>query len=562
MSALLVLTGCQTAPQQAEDEGAAAPEEQQAEAYQLTVLHSSDGESSLLGDDETGSVAQFATVIDRLRSEAGAEQTLVVSSGDNYLAGLQYQASRGEYDARALNMMGYDFSAIGNHEFDFGPDGFARFVENAEFEFVSSNLDFSDEPALSEYQGEKIFETRVVERGGRQIGIVGGVYEDLATISSPGDNITIENVENELRKAVAELENQGVNIIISLTHLQSVEEEKQLAKWISGIDIYVAGGGDNLLGGPDDEYLMRENDEGEMVPDEPQGPYPHRVTTPNGNPALVVSTDGAYDYVGRLTVSFDSNGVISSVNEEKSGPVPVKPDLPADQEIQSEIVEPVEQEIASFEEQVVGRTETALDGTREKVRTQETTMGNAITDAYVAVAQERYDGDVDFAFTNGGGIRNSVVIQAGGEITLYDVTNILPFPNFLTVMEDFTAQELKQMFEHAVAALPEADGRYLQVSGIQVVYDSSAAAGNRVQEITVGNTTVVANGEVQTEETFNGVTNSFTAGGGDGFSTLANFGPDRTTNVGASYTEAFRVYIRNNSPLNVSIEGRLQDLAS
>src|SRR3546814_12503691 len=55
----------------------------------------------------------------------------MLSSGDNFLAGQSFAASQetGEYyDVRILERIGYDDIALGNHDFDFGPDVLAAFI--------------------------------------------------------------------------------------------------------------------------------------------------------------------------------------------------------------------------------------------------------------------------------------------------------------------------------------------------------------------------------------------------------------------------------------------------
>lgn len=73
-------------------------------------------------------------------------------SRDNFLAGPQFNASLEKglpfFDAFALDEAGYDALAIGNQEFDFGPDVLADFIESFETDpsFLSSNLVFTGEP--------------------------------------------------------------------------------------------------------------------------------------------------------------------------------------------------------------------------------------------------------------------------------------------------------------------------------------------------------------------------------------------------------------------------------
>ncbi len=540
--------------------------------FTLTLVHNSDGESAILANDYSGSVAQFAAVVQQIRDSAGADNTLVVSSGDNFLAGLEYAASQGEFDARALNLAGVEVSAIGNHEFDFGPQGLLRFVDAAEFALVSSNLDFSSEPELQSFfggrtdslekreAGKKIFSSVQVKKGGNIIGIVGGTTETIRVISSPGDTIILP-VQEALQSEVDFLTEQGVKVIIALTHLQNIEREKELAQLISGVDIFVAGGGDDLIGNDHNDYLVRENRDGDLVADTPISPYPFETVSASGEPVVVVSTDGSYNYVGKLALSFDREGLISEVLYQESGPVPVTLDADSDPTVEQEIVQPIAERLERFKEEVVGVSASGLDGTRELVRTQETSMGNAITDGYLYAAREIYGAPVDFAFTNGGGIRRSVVVPPGDNVTKFDILTALPFSNYLTIVKELTVAEIAEIFNHSVDELPEAGGHYLQVSGIEVDYNSRLAAGQRVRTISINGEIVYENGAALSDQTFSAVTNSFLADGGDDYGTLAAASRDRIENIGISYAEGLELYLTVNSPLQSDVEGRLRDSA-
>lgn len=43
-----------------------------------------------------------------------------------------------------MSEMGYDASTMGNHDFDGGMDGFLKALKNAEFDFITTNYDFSN----------------------------------------------------------------------------------------------------------------------------------------------------------------------------------------------------------------------------------------------------------------------------------------------------------------------------------------------------------------------------------------------------------------------------------
>ncbi|HSG17917.1 MAG TPA: bifunctional metallophosphatase/5'-nucleotidase, partial [Anaerolineae bacterium] len=138
--------------------------------FWLTILHNNDGESQVVdagGDlEDFGGAARFKTVVDNLRWEAtqgpwtqrGAKRgVLMVSSGDNFLAGPEFNAGLANgvpfYDTVAMDLIGYDAVALGNHDFDFGPDVLADFIDGYQNPppYVSANLDFTGELRLQAY---------------------------------------------------------------------------------------------------------------------------------------------------------------------------------------------------------------------------------------------------------------------------------------------------------------------------------------------------------------------------------------------------------------------------
>lgn len=134
--------------------------------FTLTLFHNNDGESQLInlgsGKEDFGGVARFKTLADQLRAEAESafSATLFLSSGDNFLAGPEFNAGLNRkatdssvpfYDAIAIQSIGYDALAMGNHDFDFGPDVYADFIDDIQspIPFLSANLDFSEHAPLN-----------------------------------------------------------------------------------------------------------------------------------------------------------------------------------------------------------------------------------------------------------------------------------------------------------------------------------------------------------------------------------------------------------------------------
>ncbi|MEM9742786.1 MAG: hypothetical protein AAF918_08890 [Pseudomonadota bacterium] len=169
----------------------------------LSLFHNNDGESKLLGSNGFGGLDSFLGELNVARDAAAlaGNDVLTVSSGDNFLAGLAFEASQQRVgsapagssgngqnydDALALAAVGYDAITIGNQEFDSGPDVLADFVtgyNNAggSAPFISANLDFSGEASQSALAaaGSITSSTIVTGASGQAYGIIGATTENL-----------------------------------------------------------------------------------------------------------------------------------------------------------------------------------------------------------------------------------------------------------------------------------------------------------------------------------------------------------------------------------------------
>lgn len=534
--------------------------------FWLTILHNNDGESQLIdagtGLGDFGGVARFATVVQNLRAAARtapAGGSLLISAGDNYLAGAEFNASLSNgvpfFDTLALELIGYDAAAIGNHEFDFGPDVLADFLSgfSAGPVFVSANLDFTNEPGVQALVNSgRVARSTVITVDGRQIGIVGATTPTLPFVSSPRNTI-INEVAVSVQAEIDLLTAQGVSIIILASHLQDVNEEIALATQLTGIDAIIAGGGDELLANPGDLLVPGET---------AAGTYPAFSTTFDGASVPVVVTPGDYKYVGRLALGFDALGNLIEIGDE-SGVVRVaggaQPDavLP-DPAVQAQVVEPVIDALAAQAQNIVYTTQVGLDGQRANIRRVETNLGNLIADAFLWVANDRAPSfglaPVDVALTNGGGIRNDNIVPAGdvSELTSF---GILPFANFLSVVPAVPADQFKEILENAVSRIESTNGRYAQIAGFRMEIDLGRTAqsldsaanvvtpGERVREVVLDSgTVIVENGSIVADAPgINIAIVDFLARGGDQYP----FRGAPFTTLGITYDLALNEYVQD-----------------
>lgn len=528
-------------------------------AFTLTIAHNNDGESALvpsvIDDAEYGGVARFAAVVDRLErqavtgrpgpGQAGKRGFLLLNSGDNYLAGAEFNASNQPgapfYDALAVKEIGYDALAIGNHEFDFGPATLARFIQEVgDTTFVSANLDVSGEPVLAALAADgSIAASTVVREKGERVGVIGLTTPLLPTISSPGAVVARPEITEIAQAQIDRLTAQGVDIIVIQSHLQNIQEELDLVGRLRGVDVVIGGGGAELLAAPDDL----------LVPgDTRAGDYPLVSTDLDGRAVPVVTTLGSWRYVGALTLNFDKKGNVIDWDENTSGVYRVSstgPDaVEPDSFLLNNVEKPVGEFVAELDANIVATTEVVIDLQTVDVRTGESNGGNLMADMQLAVATRQaaaFGAPAPvMAFHNGGGIRGNID-QEVGPISEADTFRIAAFSNFVSVAPAYTAQQLKSLLETGAARVPVANGAFVHVAGARYTIDSSRAPGDRIRSLVLDNGTVVIENGVVLEpaRTFPVASNDFSLAGGDGYPNVDFI------RLGVQYQQGLLQYLRD-----------------
>ncbi len=500
-------------------------------AYTLTILHNNDGESKLLHNPDRGfpGVARFVTAMRNLQEGATTDGVLTVTAGDNFLASKEWNVSleRGApfYDSIALSGL-YDAMAVGNHDMDFGPDVAAEFFGGFDppVVFLSANLDVSAEPALvAMVEAGRLARSTIVETGGDRVGVIGAITPMLGAISAPR-NAVVSAVAEAVNAEVAALTEAGVNKIILISHLQQVDEDVEALASISGVDVAIGGGGDEMLRSDTSTCLPEE---------ETAGPYPLEATDADGNTVPVITAPGGYRCIGELVVGFDADGNVVSAAGRSVG---VSLDETPDPDVLASVEEPLAAAVAALDSNVLATTEVDLDGRRSQIRTRETNLGNLVADASLWVGTERAEAygtaTPDIAIQGGGGIRNDSIIPAGSDLSESTTFDISPFNNVMVTFE-MTRERLKEAMEVSYDCIPGTCGQYSQVAGMSLVIDIGMPAretdregdcanigheGARVRSITLDDgTVIVSDGEVMPGDPVVMTTVSWFAGGGDCF---------------------------------------------
>jgi 2',3'-cyclic-nucleotide 2'-phosphodiesterase (5'-nucleotidase family) len=186
----------------------------------------------------------------------------------------------------------------------------------------------------------------------------------------------------------------------------------------------------------------------------------------------------------------------------------------------------------------------ALDSRNVLVRAHEATIGNLIADAMLARTR------ADVAIMNGGGIRGGKTYEPGTMLTRRDIQAELPFGNHLVVL-DIKGAALCEAIENGLSRLPAPAGRFPQVSGITVEYDSRRPAGSRVLSIKVGDA------PLDPDKTYRLATNNFMARGGDGYASFAAVEPLVPLDDSPLLANEVIVYLSEIGTVRSVVDGRL-----
>ena len=208
------------------------------------------------------------------------------------------------------------------------------------------------------------------------------------------------------------------------------------------------------------------------------------------------------------------------------------------------LVTSFEQELGKELDVPLGTTAVELDSRNATVRTREAAIGNLIADAMRASTH------ADVAVMNGGGIRAGRVYAPGTAITRRDILAELPFGNRLVTI-DITGAELKRALESGLAQLPNASGRFPQVSGLTIEADTSRPAGSRIVSINVGGA------PLDERRTYRVATNDFLMRGGDGYDWFDGGKALLPPADLPLLTNDVMVYVRRLGTVRTGVEGRI-----
>jgi len=457
-----------------------------------------------------GGYARLATAIKQERARYGGK-TLLVDAGD-FAEGTLFHTVLPEeaLEFKLMGVLGYDVITLGNHDFDFYPDGLAKMLRTVKARggpypaLVASNTEFSKDGA-GDAELKKAFhefpvrEYVVVDRGGMKIGLFGIMGKDAAEDAPYAKPVTfIDPVDASKRIVNILRKNEKVDMIICLSHngtrsQKSISEDEILAGKVPDIDVIISGHTHTTLSRP---LIVGKT--------------------------IIVSSGSYGAYLGVLNVSFsrEKGAAVKAYNL-----VNMTPDVPEDPAVARHIKsfkKIVERHYLSHFnyrfDQVLAHAGFDMEQLAYMyAHPGEKGIGNLITDAFrhaVKKAEGPYYRHVHAAIQGLGTIRSSFV---RGKISVPDVFRVLSMgpgennlPGNTLIAGYLTGKELKNFLEVHTSIAPYKDAAYLQVSGITFEYNPYRVIFDRVISVKV----LDENGEYKLLDPgrlYRVVINSFTA---------------------------------------------------
>lgn len=467
--------------------------------------------------------------------EAANPNTVVVSAGDLIGASPLLSALfHDEPTIEAMNALGLDLSAVGNHEFDEGADELRRMREGgchptdgcgdgdgfggAKFGFLAANV-------IDRDTGETLFPPYTVrDFTGVKVAFVGMTLEATPTIVTPSGVAGLEfrDEADTVNALVPELARQGVEAIVVLLHEGGA----------------TPGGFNGCPGisGPIVDIVGRMSDAVDVV----VSGHTHQAYNCRLDGKLVTSASsfGRLVTAIELTVDRARRDVVSA----RAANLIVTRDVDRAADLRSLIARYAEL-AAPVANRVIG-TVTA-DLTRAVSTTGQSALGTLIADAQLAATADPGAGGAVAAFMNPGGIRADLTVaptggEAPGEVTYGEAFAVQPFGNDLVTLT-LTGAQIDALLEQQWCGQPSS--RILQTShGFSYTWDASRPpCEDRVDPSAI----IIGGAPVNPASGYRVTVNSFLANGGDNFTVLLE-GTDRL--VGIVDLDALDAYLSANSP--------------
>ncbi|HNW51937.1 MAG TPA: 5'-nucleotidase C-terminal domain-containing protein [Prolixibacteraceae bacterium] len=466
-------------------------------AQDLVILHTNDIHNHINGlapeteytplvndnDPTLGGFSRLAGYFNSEKEKYG-NKLLVVNAGD-FSMGTLFQTLEADegFQLNLMKRIGFEYVALGNHEFDFGPNAFAKIVSNNQKlgaipQLICTNYqrasDRSDSDFVKKFDDGTILPYQIVEKNGYKIGIFSVLGKD-AFAAIPGYiDVKFDKINNVAAKTSRYLkEKEKVDLVVALSHSgvqknkkgEWIGEDVEMGKAAPDVDVIISGHTHTLI--------------------------PQLVKAGN---AVVIQVECYGYYVGKLDVTFDQNRKPQFAYQM----VPMNDQIVADASIQQYI----DEKVANIDKNLLNGLgvkfydpvfETGFDLTMNDKKPEVSNLGPFVADAISYYLNEKLQEGVDVVVVPTGTIRHDIDQGKYGKQNINDVFNVMPLgmseekiPGSPLGKIYLTGRELKKVLELILGVYHKMSDYYLFYSGIQLTYNPDKGLFRKISEIKVG----------------------------------------------------------------------------
>ena len=448
----------------------------------------------------------YARIAGSIQQERSKTRNLIVAhAGDAISPSLISGFDKGKHVIEILNLLKPDVFVPGNHEFDFGEAVFKQRMAEAAFSRLAANLRGSKEELLEGFSDHKIFTV-----DGVKIGVFGLTDHESAKVSNPGA-LKIRPLVPVAVEQAKKLKESGADIVVAVTHSDLKDDYRLLNSGL--IDLILSGHDHNL----------------------------HIVY--NGQSAIAETQSDGMNVIAVDVTIRKRDDAAGKTSWEPRFRVIDTADVAPDPVVSRKI----DDVTSLYDKQLdneIGKTDVELDSRNASVRSRETAIGNFIADSMRRAAK------ADVALINGGSIRGNQIYPAGTAITMKTLLRELPFNSRLVTLK-ISGKDLRQALENAVWMTGKDDGRFGQISGMNIVVRSEAVPGSRLESVRIGGKKLNLN------KSYKLATTDFLYQGKDGYDSLSSARMTAGASDGPLILTVVRDAIATAGRINPKTEGRI-----
>jgi len=480
-----------------------------------------------------GGGASAATYIKYVRglAERGKRDNLLIDTGDFFQGRPVGTMTKGEAVVEYMNMISYDMTVLGNHEFDLGEEQLKETLQDIRFPVLGANVMRKGTDEMVEYVQPYL----IVEKMGVKIGILGITTTDTAQMSFEEHirNVEFKNEIETINHYLPILRNtEKVDIVIlaahaglPFDHLETYKERylsgktqlprvwgydaQEIAHLVPGIDVILAGhihvGKAKPWADPNNHTIVFQN-------------YAYL----SGMNHIILKIDPVTKTISGYDTPAENSVTFTLFEDEWI------PDPDIDRIISARVAE-AEKGMDDF----IGVAGVFLSRASNDAQNA---MGNFVCEAMKDAV------DADFAFINLGGVRAEIPM---GNVTYRNVFNAMPFDNMIVTML-VDGNYLKRIIETRVGGTRAG----LILAGGRVVYSRRRADFDRVTTLEIGGQ------PWQPNKIYKVATTDFLLSGNAGLTMLTTLPESQVIRHEINLRDAMADYFRKYSPVRVEIDNR------